>query len=88
LIMPSTVLSKRQPNGQHLLLCNGKAVGRAFRFAQRASGKRLSGFGVRVDGYYWRNGEATMRGGAPGTRTKTLTEARALAARVLDGGTC
>lgn len=77
------ITSKLLLNGQHQLMCDGETVGRAWRYSKGSNGKRPGGFGVAIDGFYWRAGQANVRGGSSGTSTKTLKQALLLVAEVL-----
>ena len=79
----SLTTSKVLPNGEHHLMRDGVIVGQSWRWPVGSNGKRKVGFGVVLNGWYWRDGEASQRLGSSATSAKTLREARELADKVL-----
>ena len=79
----TTTTSKIRPNGEHLLTRDGKKVGLAWRWPVDSRGKRKGGFGLSIDGWYWRKDAPSQRCGFSSTGVKTLREARELVDKVL-----
>ncbi len=84
----SSTTSKVLPNGEHHLIRDGVIVGQSWRWPVGSNGKRKVGFGVVLNGWYWRNDEPSQHGGSSATGVRTLREARELADKVLgnEGG--
>lgn len=75
--MNDAVTTKRQPNGFHAVLLDGRKVGEIWRRPNTRS------FGLRLEGYYWSKGEANTRAGLSTTTTQRKQDALALATSVL-----
>lgn len=83
--MSTETTTKRLPNGQHQLIRHGKVVGRVWRWPVGSGrlGKRRSGYGVHLEGWYWRKSGPNQRGGITATSAQTIRAACELADGVL-----
>lgn len=76
----TAVTSHRLTCGHHeLRVADGTVVGRAWRWPGRARG-----FGLSLEGIYWRAGNPSINGGITTTSCKTLRDCRNKASTVLD----
>lgn len=73
------IKSRRLPCGQHKLYKDGRVVGRAWKWGA------ATGFGLRIDGVYWRGGMPNTESGITTTTCRTLTECKRLTAATLAG---
>ena len=80
--------SRRLPNGWHELHRGATVVGQAWRWQPRADGTRAKGWGLRLNGYFWRRGEANTISGSTTVCVSSLGGARTLADKVLGGQQC
>ena len=71
------VTTKRGRNRNYLLMNNGKRVGEVWKMQGKP------GFGVKLHGIYWRNGEPNTSGGSTATSVRRLMDAVPLAERTL-----
>lgn len=86
--MAVATTSHRLPNGWYELRRGGAVVGQAWRWQPRADGTRAKGWGLRLDGFFWRRGEPNTISGATTACVSSLSGARSLADKVLGGPRC
>lgn len=77
------VTISRGVNMDYLVKADGVVVGRAWRWRKRADGTRATGFGVAIDGVYWRANNPS-RSGSPTTGVRLLRDASDVARTALD----
>ncbi len=71
------ITTKRGCNRNYLLMDGDKQVGEVWKMQGKP------GFGVKLHGIYWRNGEPNTRGGNTATGVRRLMDAALLAERTL-----
>lgn len=81
--MTISIQTKRLLNGHHRLFVGDKIVGEAWRWPRRHDGSRPVGFGLSLDGVYWRDSGPNRKGGGTTTKASRLKDVVALAEKTL-----
>ena len=71
-----TITKKRQLNGHYAIFADGKLVGEVWRYPKGM-------FGLRLNGFFWKNGVANTNGGMSTISAKTQRECIAIAEQTL-----